>query len=212
MKKITFHKPGTMLSPLPVVMVSCGESPDEYNIITVAWTGTVNSDPPMVSVSIRASRHSHPIIKRTGEFVINLTTEDLARVTDWCGVKSGRDVNKFQETGLTPMPAGIVSCPLVGESPVNLECRVRQVLSLGSHDLFLAEVVAVHGAEELLDGKGKLDLAKARLITYSHGAYYGVKSKPLGVFGWSVMKPGTKKRIARERRMQRNGSMSKKRK
>ncbi|MCI5898309.1 MAG: flavin reductase family protein [Firmicutes bacterium] len=199
MKKIMFEKPGTMLYPLPAVMVSCGTEPEEFNIITIAWTGTVNSDPPMLFVSIRKSRHSYDIIKRTGEFVVNLTTEKLVEATDYCGVKSGRDVDKFAEKKLTPMGAKFVKCPMIAESPVNIECRVTQVIELGSHDMFLAEVLAVHADQDLMDKNGKLNLERAGLLTFSHGGYFGVKQKCLGRFGYSIMKPKTAKRIARER-------------
>ena len=181
-------KAGTMLYPLPAVLVSCGATPDEYNILTVAWTGTICSDPPMCYISVRPERHSYDIIKRCGEFVINLTTESMARAVDWCGVRSGRDFDKFREMGLTPLPAAEVAAPLVAESPVNIECRVKQVLPLGSHDLFLAEVVHVQVDEELIDpATGKFCLEKAEPIVYSHGAYFAL-GDALGHFGWSVRK------------------------
>ena len=136
-------KPGTVLYPLPAVLVSCGATPEEYNMLTVAWTGTVCTTPPMCYISVRPERHSYAVIRRTGEFVINLTTRSMARATDWCGVRSGRDFDKFRETGLTPVPAERVAAPLIAEAPVSIECRVRQVLPLGTHDMFLAEVVNV---------------------------------------------------------------------
>lgn len=186
-------KPGTMLYPLPAVMVSCGASPDEYNIITVAWTGTICSDPPMCYISIRPERHSYDIIRRTGEFVINLTTESLARATDWCGVRSGRDYNKFREMKLTPEPAGVVAAPTIGESPVAIECRVKQIVPLGTHDMFIAEVVNVLVDEALINSEtGKFELERAGLMAYSHGEYYAL-GKALGHFGWSVRKK-TKRR------------------
>ena len=185
-------KPGTVLYPLPAVLVSCGASPEEYNLLTVAWTGTVCSDPPMCSISVRPERHSYGIIRRTGEFVINLPTESLVRAVDWCGVKSGRDVDKFSAMHLTPSPAAKVGTVLVEESPVNLECKVTQVIPLGSHDLFLAEVVAVDVDERLLDESGKLCLNKANLIVYSHGDYLALGRK-LGSFGYSVRKKPRKK-------------------
>jgi len=178
-------KPGNMLYPLPVVMVSVTDGSGKQNIITVAWVGTVCSDPPMVSISVRPERYSFPILQRTGEFVINLTTRDLVFATDYCGVKSGRDVDKFKELGLTPLPASEVSAPLIGESPVNLECRVRQVLSLGSHHMFLADVVAVHADEKYMDKKNKFHLEKAEPIVYSHGTYFAC-GEALGTFGYSV--------------------------
>lgn len=201
--------PGTMLNPVPVVMVSCGTM-EKPNIITVAWTGTVNSEPPMVYISVRRSRHSHKIIRKSGEFVINLTTEDLAKATDFCGVRSGRDLDKFKETGLTPVPAKHVSCPAIAESPVNLECKVREVHEYPSHDMFVAEVVGVTVDDSLMDEKDKLRLDLAGLLVYNHGSYQGVKKQELGSFGFSVMKPKTRKRRAGERRAharkQRNSS------
>lgn len=185
MSKVVW-KPGTMLYPLPAVMVSCGNN-ENINIITVAWTGTVCTNPAMVYVSIRPERYSHGIIENTREFVINLVTEDTARACDFCGVKSGRDVNKFKETGLTPIKANIVKCPLIKESPVNIECRVERIISLGSHDMFLAKVVSVSADEEYMDEKGKFHLEWSRPISYSHGQYCGLK-KPLGRFGYSVKK------------------------
>ena len=192
MKKITFTKPGTMLYPLPAVMVSCGDDPSSYNIVTVAWTGTVNTDPPIVYISLRKSRHSHGIISRTREFVINLTSKELLTTMDFCGVKSGRDTDKFKTRGLTPLAASVVHCPMIAESPVNLECKVRDILEFPSHDMFIADVVAVHATESLMDEKGKLHLEKAGLITFSHGAYYDLAKKPLGTFGYSVKRRKTK--------------------
>ena len=192
-------KPGTMLYPLPAVLVSCGANPDEYNLITVAWTGTVCSDPPMCYISVRPERYSYDIIKRNGEFVINLTTERLARATDWCGVRSGRDYNKFQEMNLTPEPAEIVSAPVIKEAPVSLECKVRQVMPLGTHDMFLAEIVNVLVDEEYIDPQtGKYDLRRAGLIAYSHGEYFSL-GEVLGHFGWSVRKkPKTRRKTNRK--------------
>ena len=184
-------KPGTLLMPLPAVMVSCG-SIEKSNIITIAWTGIVNSTPPMTYISVRKSRYSHDLIAESGEFVINLPTESLVRAVDWCGVKSGRDVDKFSAMHLTPSPAAKVGTVLVEESPVNLECKVTQVIPLGSHDLFLAEVVAVDVDERLLDESGKLCLNKANLIVYSHGDYLALGRK-LGSFGYSVRKKPRKK-------------------
>ena len=180
-------RPGTMIYPLPAVLVSCGETPEEYNMLTVAWTGTICSDPAMCYISVRPERHSYDIIKRTGEFVINLTTEALARATDWCGVKSGKDVNKWREMGLTPVPATVVNAPLIEESPVSIECRVKQILPLGTHDMFIAEVVNVVVDEQYLDEKGKFDMVRAGLMAYSHGEYFTL-GKSLGHFGWSVRK------------------------
>lgn len=182
-----------MLYPLPAVLVSCGATPEEYNLVTVAWTGTICSDPPMCYISLRPERHSYDIIRRTGEFVINLTTEALARATDWCGVRSGRDYDKFREMGLTPEPSAKVSVPTLKESPVSIECRVRQVVPLGTHDMFVADVVNVLVDEELINAEtGKFELERAGLLAYSHGEYYSL-GKALGHFGWSVRKK-TKKR------------------
>lgn len=179
-------KPGTVLYPLPAVLVSCGAVPEEYNLLTVAWTGTVCSDPPMCYISVRPERHSYAIIRRTGEFVINLTTRSLARATDWCGIRSGRDYDKFREMGLTPLPAGEVAAPILAESPVNIECRVRQVIPLGTHDMFLAEVVAVQADERYIDpATGKFHFEESDPIVYSHGEYFAL-GEALGRFGWSV--------------------------
>ena len=179
---------GNMLNPTPVVMVSCGSTLDEYNIITIAWAGTVCSDPPMCSISVRPERYSYDIIKREGSFVINLVNKQLAPFADWCGVRSGRKYNKFVETGLTPVRATNVNAPMIEESPVNLECKVTQIIPLGSHDMFLAEVVAVHVNEKLFSPKtDAIDLRRADLVTYSHGHYYAL-GEILGKFGFSVEK------------------------
>ena len=192
-------KPGTLIYPLPAVLVSCGATPGEYNLLTVAWTGTVCTDPPMCYVSVRPERHSYGIIRRTGEFVINLTTRGLARAADWCGVRSGRDYDKFREMGLTPGKALKVAAPIVEESPVSIECRVRQVLELGTHDMFLAEVVAVQVDADYIDpATGRFCLERACPIVYSHGEYF-VLGEALGHFGWSVRKkprPKTSKSVA----------------
>lgn len=178
-------KPGNMLYPLPAVMVSCALPEERPNIITVAWTGTVCSSPAMVSISVRPERHSYHMIRESGEFVINLTTEELVRAADYCGVRSGRDVDKFEEMRLTPLKASRVAAPLIGESPVNIECRVEQVLGLGSHHMFLASVLAVDVDESWMNEKGKLELNKAGLAVYSHGEYFAL-GKRLGTFGYSV--------------------------
>ena len=181
-------KPGTLLYPVPAVLVSCGAAPEEWNVLTIAWTGTVCSDPPMCSISVTPERYSCEIIRRTGEFVINLTTVRLARATDWCGVRSGRDHDKFREAGLTPLQAAYVSAPLIAESPLHIECRVKQVLPLGSHDLFLAEVVGIEVDPAYIDpATGRFDLERAGLLAYAHGAYYELGQR-LGQFGWSVRK------------------------
>ena len=181
-------KPGTMIYPLPAVLISCGESEQEYNLFTVAWTGTVCTNPPMCYISVRPERHSYEIIKRTGEFVINLTTASLARATDWCGVRSGRDYDKFAEMGLTAEAAAVVKAPIVAESPVSIECRVKQIVPLGSHDMFIADVVNVLVDEEYINPEtGKLELERADMIAYSHGEYFHL-GKAIGHFGWSVRK------------------------
>lgn len=180
-------KPGNMLYPLPVVMVSVADKNGRNNIITIAWAGTVCTNPPMVSISVRPERYSYPILRETGEFVINLTTKELVYATDYCGVKSGRDVDKFKELHLTPLAADKVKAPLIGESPVNIECRVNKVIPLGSHDMFLADVAAVHADEKYMDAKHKFHLEKAEPIVYSHGAYLSC-GEQLGTFGYSVRK------------------------
>lgn len=179
-------KPGTVIYPLPAVLVSCGAAPEEYNLLTVAWTGTVSTTPPMCYISVRPERHSYEIIRRTREFVINLTTRSLARATDWCGVRSGRDCDKFREMGLTPVQAPHVAAPLVDESPVNIECRVKQILELGSHHMFLAEVVGVEVDAAFIDpATGRFCLERACPIVYSHGEYFAL-GEAIGHFGWSV--------------------------
>lgn len=205
MEKMSF-KPGTMLNPVPVVMVSCGNEPSKYNVITIAWTGIINSEPPMTYVSVRKSRHSHKLIEEGGDFVINLCNEDLAFATDYCGVKSGRDVDKFKEQNLTPVKGEYVSSPMIGEAPVNLECKVTQVVSLPTHDMFMAEIVNVHVNKDIIDEKGKILLEDAKLICYNHGEYFGIKRKPIGKFGYSIMKPKTKKRINREKMQERKSA------
>ena len=185
-------KPGNMLYPLPVVMVSMADKYGKNNIITIAWAGTVCTNPPMVTISVRPERYSYPILKETGEFVINLTTKDLVYATDYCGVKSGRDVDKFMEMGLTPIAASIVRAPMIEESPVNLECRVKDVQELGSHAMFLAEVVAVHADERYMDEEHKFHLEKAEPIVYSHGAYL-LCGEQLGTFGYSVRRKPERK-------------------
>lgn len=181
-------KPGTMIYPLPAVLVSCGSTPEEYNLITVAWTGTLCTNPPMCYISVRPERHSYDILKRNMEFVINLTTTDMAFATDWCGVRSGRNFRKFEEMKLTPGKCTVVNAPLVEESPVCIECRVKEILSLGSHDMFIAEVVNVRIDDKFLNSEtGKLELSEAGPLVYLHGAYYGLGEK-IGKFGWSVEK------------------------
>lgn len=190
MSKITW-KPGTMLAPVPPALISCG-TVEKPNVMTAAWTGIVNSEPPMTYVSIRPSRYSYGLIKESGEFVINLTTLPLAEAADFCGVKSGRNTDKFQEAQLSPLPCSKVKAPQIAESPVSLECRVRKIFSFGSHDMFLAEIVAVNVEESFIDDKGRLDLEKAGLVAYAHGHYYTL-GRNLGGFGFSVNKERLKK-------------------
>ena len=180
-------KPGNMLYPLPVVMVSCMEKGGKPNIITVAWAGTICSDPVMVSISVRKERYSHDIIKRSGEFVINLVTEELAYATDYCGVKSGRDVDKFEKMHLTPVEIEGVSAPAIAESPLSLACKVTEIKELGSHDMFIAEVTGVMVDDKYMNDSGKFELNSSKLVTYSHGEYFGLGRK-IGKFGYSVKK------------------------
>lgn len=181
-------KPGTMVYPLPAVLVSCGSTDETRNLITVAWTGTLCTNPPMLYISLRPERHSYNIIKQQGEFTVCLTTAAMARATDWCGVKSGRDVDKWKETGLTPLPGEKVECPYIGESPLCIECRVREVVKLGSHDMFMADVLNVIADDRYIDpASGRFDLGAAGLIAYSHGFYYSL-GEELGKFGFSVQR------------------------
>lgn len=181
-------KPGNMLYPLPAVLISSGDIECEYNVMTASWVGTVCSEPPMCYVSIRKERYSYEIVKNTREFVINLTTRDMAFAVDWCGVRSGKDYNKFEKMHLTPERSSVVAAPSVGESPVSIECKVRDIIPLGSHDMFLADVVNVRIDSSLIDPKTqKLRLDKACPIAYSHGEYFTL-GKFIGKFGWSVKK------------------------
>ena len=177
-------KPSTFLGPVPAVMVTCGDM-ERPNIITLAWAGTVNSEPPMLSISVRKSRHSHGLITKTKTFGVNLVSRGLCWETDYCGVKSGRDMDKFKETGLTCVASPELGIPMIAESPVHLECKVRQVLELGSHDLFIADIVGVQVAKSLMDHKGTVDMRKADLVAYNHGEYYSL-DKILGFYGYSV--------------------------
>ncbi len=190
-EKTTFPKPGNFLYPVPAVMVSCMDREKKPNIITIAWTGTVCSDPPMVSISVRKSRYSYNLIKESGEFVINLTTRKLAKAADFCGVRSGRELDKFESCGLHPQKSSVIECPLIAESPVNIECRLKQVIELGSHDLFLAEVVAVDVDSAYIDEKGSFHMDEVDLIAYSHGSYQAL-GQVLGTFGYSVRKKEAK--------------------
>lgn len=184
-------KPGNMLYPVPAVMVSCQKPGEKPNIITVAWAGTVCSSPTMVSISVRRERYSYDILKESGEFVINLVTKELTRAADYCGVRSGRDVDKYREMHLTELPSQTVKAPGITESPVNIECRITQVIPLGSHDMFLAEVVNVTIEDKYMDENGKFVLNRAGLTAYSHGEYFELGRK-IGSFGYSVRKSGKK--------------------
>lgn len=185
-------KPGNMLYPLPAVMVTVRGKNGEDNIITVAWAGTVCTNPPMVSISVRPERYSSHMLEESKEFVINLTTEKLCYATDYCGVRSGRDVDKFKEMKLTKTEASLVNAPMIEESPVNVECRVEKIEKLGSHNMFIARVLAVHADEAYMDENGRFDLNKACPMVYSHGEYYGL-GKKLGSFGYSVKKKKKRK-------------------
>lgn len=184
----TLWKPGTMVNPLPAVLVTCGATPSEWNMLTVAWTGTICTDPAMCYISVRPERHSHALIEKEMEFTINLTTESMARATDWCGVRSGRDHDKFAATGLTPIPGELVKSPTIEESPLSIECAVTNIMRLGSHDMFMARVLGVRADDRYIDpATGRFDLEAARLIAYSHGHYYALGAH-LGHFGFSVRK------------------------
>lgn len=202
MNKETF-KAGNMLYPLPVVMVSCSDQKEHDNIITVAWAGTVCTNPPMLSISIRKERFSYQMIEETKEFVVNLTTEELARATDFCGVRSGRNTDKFKEMNLTKVKGDHVKAPMILESPVNIECRVRDIIKLGSHDMFIADVLCVHVDKQLMNEKGKLELNKSSPIVYSHGEYYGIGDL-LGTFGYSVKKESPKSDVQKQKKNKKN--------
>ena len=191
-KKVLW-KAGTCLYPLPVVLVSCGNM-KKSNIITVAWTGIANTDPAMVYISVRPNRYSYNIIKETKEFVINLTTEKLVYAVDWCGVKSGKDVDKFKEMHLTKEKCDFVESPMIKESPICIECKVRETKDLGSHTMFLAEVLGIHAQKEYINEKGSFDISKCNLITYANGGYFSL-GKKLGTFGYSVAKKKAKNKI-----------------
>ena len=192
MSKTTW-KPGTFIYPIPAVMVSCGTM-EKANIITVAWTGIINTDPAMCYISVRPTRHSYEMIKRTGEFVINLTTKDLAYATDWCGVKTGAKVDKFKEMKLTKEKANFVNCPMIKESPVSVECKVKEIRELGSHHMFVAEILGINADEKYINENGAFDISKCDLIAYSNGNYYSL-GKKIGRFGFSVQK---KKKTAKK--------------
>ncbi len=189
-------KPGNSIYPLPAVMVSCGRVEDKNaNIITASWTGSINTNPPRAYVSIRKERHSYDLIKNYGDFVINITTKDLAEATDFCGVRSGRDFHKFKKCNLTPTKSEVVGCPSIGESPMNVECKVFDVIELGSHDMFLADIVSVTVDDKYFDENDKFRLNDAKPICYSHGGYYTIEEF-LGGFGFSVQKDKSKKKMS----------------
>lgn len=198
-------KPGNMLYPLPAVMVSTADKKGNTNILTIAWTGTVCTNPAMVYISVRPERHSYQMLKERGEFVVNLTTEDLTHATDYCGVRSGKDVDKWKECGLTKEKAvSLKYAPVIAESPVNIECRIKSIQELGSHDMFLAEVTAVQVDEGYVDEKGKFELNRTGLLAYSHGEYLGL-GKKLGTFGYSVRKKPSHKKTSRSRKTEGGG-------
>lgn len=187
MSKISW-RPGTQIYPLPAVIVTCGNSPENWNMLTISWTGTVCSDPAMCYISVRPERHSYPLIIENMEFTINLTTVDMVRATDWVGIRSGRDYNKWKQTGLTPIPGETVSSPTIEESPLSIECRVKAVTHLGTHDMFVAEVTNVRADDRWLDPEtGKFKLEEAGLLAYSHGQYFAL-GEMIGKFGFSVKK------------------------
>ena len=187
MSKVSW-KPGTLIYPLPAALVSCGSKPEDYNLITISWMGTVCTNPPMCYISVRKERHSYDLIKNAGEFVINLTNEEMAYAADWCGVKSGKDFNKFAEMKLTPVKGEKVDAPIVDESPLCIECKVKQIIELGSHDMFIADVVNVQADSRYIDPvTDTFKLSEAKLIAYSHGHYYKL-GEEIGKFGWTVQK------------------------
>ena len=193
----TALKPGALLAPVPAVMVSCARPGEKPNIITLAWVGTVNSDPPMCSISVRKERYSHAILRDSGEFIINLVGEAQLKATDYCGVKSGRDEDKFAACGLTPVPVPGFSAPAIGECPLYLACRVQSVQELGSHDLFLGVIERVGVKPGVMDDKGRLDYGKMKLVAYNHGNYYAL-GQALGFFGYSVAAPDVLERRMKE--------------
>lgn len=186
MAKISW-RPGTQIYPLPAVLVTCGNSSENWNMLTIAWTGTICSDPAMCYISVRPERASYPLIVENMEFTINLTTEKMAFATDWAGVRSGRDYNKWEKTGLTPLPGEMVSSPTIEESPLSIECRVKEIIKLGTHDMFISEVLNVRVDSSYMDENGKFNLEKAGLIAYSHGHYFSL-GEIIGKFGFSVKK------------------------
>ena len=181
-------KPGTLIYPLPAVLISCGSNEKEYNLLTISWVGTICTNPPMCYISVRPERHSYDIIKKNKEFVINLTNEEMAFATDWCGVRSGKDYNKFKEMKLTPAKSEFINAPIIKESPLSLECKVKEIIKLGSHDMFIADIVNVQADSRYINSEtGEFKLSEAKLIAYSHGHYYKL-GEEIGKFGWSVKK------------------------
>ncbi len=181
-------KPGTLIYPLPAALVSCGKTPEEFNVLTISWLGTLCSSPPMCYISVRRERKSYEVIKANGEFVINLTNEALAFAADWCGVRSGRDYNKFKEMNLTPVMAEKVNAPIIKEAPLCIECRIKEIITLGTHDMFISEVINIQADKQYIDPETQsFDMAKAKLIAYSHGHYYKL-GEEIGKFGWTVKK------------------------
>ena len=204
---------GTLLSPVPVIMATTGTMEGENNIITIAWTGIVNTQPPMTYISVRPERHSYKMLEETGEFVINLVNKPIAKAADFCGVKSGKDINKWKEANLTMEPCEHVKCPQIKESPFSLECVIKEKIDLGSHSMFLAEIVGTNADASIVDENGKICLERANLVCYSHGGYFDVSKESFGRFGFSVMKEKTKKRIEKEaRRNNRNKYRKRKKK
>ena len=189
-------KPGTFVYPIPAVMVSCGDM-EKSNIITVAWTGIINTNPAMVYISVRPERYSYNLIKENKEFVINLTTKDLARATDWCGCRSGRKYDKFKEMNLHKEKGNFVKCPIIKESPVAIECKVKEIKELGSHHMFIAEVLSINADEKYIDEKGAFDISKCNLIAYANGGYYPI-TKKIGKFGYSVQKKNSVKKMKKK--------------
>ena len=202
MRRIKF-KPGTLLNPLPVVMASVRDKKGNDNIITIAWTGIVNSNPPMTYISVKPERHSFEMLKEAGDFCINLVTRDLAKAADYCGVRSGKDVDKWKKMDLTKRSSEYVKSPGIEESPLVLECKIKDIIEYPSHHMFVAEIKSVDAAEEIVDERGKICLEKANLVTYCHGEYFGIAKSPIGRFGFSVMKPKTRKRLNKEQRKKR---------
>ncbi len=191
MAKITW-KPGTLMAPVPPALISCAHGGKD-NLITIAWTGIINSEPAKTYISVRPSRYSYDLIKNSGEFVINMPSSHIVRSIDFCGVKSGKDIDKFSACRLTREVASVVSCPMVAESPVSIECKVTEIVPLGTHDMFIADIVAVNIDERYIDEKGKFHPEKCAFAAYAHGQYFAL-GKKIGSFGYSVKKKKANKR------------------